>query len=294
MHQVIDAQVSTDCGRCSQSGPWPPSTSPKRTSPALRAAMDEARARRLQPHYIELAFRAAFIRLGGRIAKREHGRYEIANVPAHIRASKHQPDRHQIRPRHLRPRARPARRPGPRRPARARAPTARRRHGRGHPVARRRPELRHRAGLLHPGGAAPARRRHRGGRRRHRCQRRPALRLRLRRQLRHRDPAGPAPYLDCVAAPDSPTVTAARQAAMAGRGRGQGDELDHHQPAPRVSRRGAAPPRRPNWPRPASLVTKRLEGERDRLLLGRRDRRRERAGRREAEGVRRKPQPQGR
>ena len=44
--------------------------------------MDEARARRLQPHYIELAFKAAFTRLGGRIVKREQGRYEIANVPA--------------------------------------------------------------------------------------------------------------------------------------------------------------------------------------------------------------------
>ncbi len=54
---------------------------------ALRAAMDEARARRLQPHYIELAFRAAFARLGGRIVRREKGRYEIANVPAAIRAA---------------------------------------------------------------------------------------------------------------------------------------------------------------------------------------------------------------
>lgn len=58
---------------------------------ALRAAMDEARARRLQPHYIELAFKAAFTRLGGRITKREKGRYEIPNVPAHLRASKHGP-----------------------------------------------------------------------------------------------------------------------------------------------------------------------------------------------------------
>lgn len=57
----------------------------------LRAAMDEARARRLQPHYIELAFKAAFTRLGGRIARREQGRYEIANVPQQIRASKHGP-----------------------------------------------------------------------------------------------------------------------------------------------------------------------------------------------------------
>lgn len=57
----------------------------------LRAAMDEARARRLQPHYIELAFKTAFTQLGGRIAKREKGRYEIANVPAPVRASKHGP-----------------------------------------------------------------------------------------------------------------------------------------------------------------------------------------------------------
>ncbi|MGZ0145291.1 helicase-related protein [Rhodococcus qingshengii] len=58
---------------------------------ALRAAMDDARARRLQPHYIELAFKAAFTRLGGRITKREKGRYEIPNVPAHLRAGKHGP-----------------------------------------------------------------------------------------------------------------------------------------------------------------------------------------------------------
>lgn len=54
---------------------------------ALRAAMDEARARRLQPHYIELAFKAAFARLDGRIARREKGRYEIAHVPAAVRTA---------------------------------------------------------------------------------------------------------------------------------------------------------------------------------------------------------------
>src|SRR5205085_11683940 len=43
------------------------------------------------PIYIELAFKAAFTRLGGRIARRERGRYEIANVPAHLRAGKHGP-----------------------------------------------------------------------------------------------------------------------------------------------------------------------------------------------------------
>ncbi|MDT0300609.1 helicase-related protein [Streptomonospora wellingtoniae] len=51
----------------------------------LRRQMDEARARRLQPHYIEWAFRNAFSRLGGRPAKREKGRFEISNVPAAVR-----------------------------------------------------------------------------------------------------------------------------------------------------------------------------------------------------------------
>lgn len=47
--------------------------------------MDEARARRLQPHYIEQAFTAAFTRLGGKLTRREQGRFEIRNVPARLR-----------------------------------------------------------------------------------------------------------------------------------------------------------------------------------------------------------------
>lgn len=51
----------------------------------MRRQMDEARARRLQPHYVEWMFRQAFTRLGGRLARREKGRYEISNVPARLR-----------------------------------------------------------------------------------------------------------------------------------------------------------------------------------------------------------------
>ena len=47
--------------------------------------MDEARARRLQPHYVRAFFLAAFKLLGGRIAEREAGRYEIRHVPADVR-----------------------------------------------------------------------------------------------------------------------------------------------------------------------------------------------------------------
>ncbi|MFI9598201.1 helicase-related protein [Nonomuraea sp. NPDC052265] len=52
----------------------------------MQRLMEEARARRLQPHYIESAFRLAFERLGGRLTRRERGRYEIIHVPAIIRA----------------------------------------------------------------------------------------------------------------------------------------------------------------------------------------------------------------
>jgi superfamily II DNA or RNA helicase len=50
-----------------------------------RAAMDEARARRLQPHYVRAFFLGAFKLIGGSIAEREAGRYEIRHVPADVR-----------------------------------------------------------------------------------------------------------------------------------------------------------------------------------------------------------------
>lgn len=91
MHEVIDDQVAEGLKELLAERALASEHLAEADLAALRAAMDEARARRLQPHYIELAFKAAFTRLGGRIAKRERGRYEIANVPAVIRASKYQP-----------------------------------------------------------------------------------------------------------------------------------------------------------------------------------------------------------
>ncbi|NOK58909.1 MAG: macromolecule metabolism [Chloroflexi bacterium AL-W] len=52
----------------------------------IRADMERAEARRLQPHFIESFFLAAFQRLGGIIHKREANRYEIRHVPAAIRS----------------------------------------------------------------------------------------------------------------------------------------------------------------------------------------------------------------
>jgi len=49
---------------------------------AIREEMERAQARRLQPHFISAFFRKAFQLLGGRIAERETGRYEILRTPS--------------------------------------------------------------------------------------------------------------------------------------------------------------------------------------------------------------------
>lgn len=87
MHEVIDASIGDGLKEILEERALASEHLAEADLHALRAAMDEARARRLQPHYIELAFKAAFTRLGGRIAKREQGRYEISNVPQHVRSA---------------------------------------------------------------------------------------------------------------------------------------------------------------------------------------------------------------
>jgi len=50
------------------------------TVTAIREEMERAQARRLQPHFIGAFFREALENLGGRIAEREKGRFEITRV----------------------------------------------------------------------------------------------------------------------------------------------------------------------------------------------------------------------
>lgn len=52
---------------------------------ALRLAMEQAEAQRLQPHHVQSFFMEAFQRLGGRIKCREEGRWEITHVPLRLR-----------------------------------------------------------------------------------------------------------------------------------------------------------------------------------------------------------------
>ena len=120
--------------------------------------MDEARARRLQPHYVRAFFLAAFKLLGGSIAEREAGRYRDP-ARARRRARPGPADRHR------RAGAAPVRasdvRPGADRPAgatargaaRPRPPAAGRGHRPGHRALRQPAQARHNAGRT---GTTPA------------------------------------------------------------------------------------------------------------------------------------------
>lgn len=232
----------------------------------LRAAMDEARARRLQPHYIELAFKAAFTRLGGRIAKRERGRYEIANVPAQIRASKYQPiatkyDRVAFDLEHVHSEELTR--------ADLLAP--------GHPLhdAVMDEAIRHFGGTLNSGtalvsatleephllvgvveevadatGAAVSRR----------------FGYAYVDSLGSVTPAGPAPYLDCVAAPEIPAVAAARRSPWLADAEDRATSWIITTQLPEYLAE-VQPRRAAELAKARELVVKRLEGERDRLLL---------------------------
>lgn len=52
---------------------------------AVKEEMERAEARKLEPHFISAFFISAIKRLGGRAARREHGRYEIKKVPAAVK-----------------------------------------------------------------------------------------------------------------------------------------------------------------------------------------------------------------
>ncbi|MFJ5979115.1 helicase-related protein [Pseudarthrobacter oxydans] len=51
----------------------------------MKLRLEQAQARRLQPHFIESFFLEAFNRLGGRVSMRESGRYEVTHVPHALR-----------------------------------------------------------------------------------------------------------------------------------------------------------------------------------------------------------------
>lgn len=85
MHQVIDAGVSDGIADLLEDRALAKDILHDGEVERMRRIMDEARARRLQPHFIEMAFREAFTAMGGHMARRESGRHEITRVPARLR-----------------------------------------------------------------------------------------------------------------------------------------------------------------------------------------------------------------
>ena len=86
MDEVIDADIGRQMKdvldeRALVAGLADPAANDK-----IRRDMEIARARRLQPWFVESFFTEALRMYGGRIAGREHGRFEITRVPAPVRA----------------------------------------------------------------------------------------------------------------------------------------------------------------------------------------------------------------
>ncbi|WP_310964092.1 helicase-related protein [Nocardioides terrisoli] len=266
MHEVIDASVGDGLKDLLDERALASENLAEADLQALRAAMDEARARRLQPHYIELAFKAAFNRLGGRIAKREQGRYEIANVPQQIRAAGKGPiatkyDRVTFELSKV----------GGEDLARADllAP--------GHPLhdAVMDEAVRQFGGTLNRGTVLVSS-----------TLEEPNLLVGVIEEVADATggsvsrrfgyafvdsfgtvtPAGPAPYLDCVAAPDSPATAAARALPWLADAEDKATSwiIANQLPEYLVE---VQPRRLAELGKARALVTKRLEGERDRLLL---------------------------
>ncbi|TDL33760.1 helicase-related protein [Arthrobacter nitrophenolicus] len=266
MHDVIDASVGDGLKELLEERALASEHLAEADLAALRAAMDEARARRLQPHYIELAFKAAFTRLGGRIVRREKGRYEIPNVPAHLRASKHGPiatkyDRVTFDLPYVQP------------DAIARADLL----APGHPLhdAVMDEAIRQFGGTLNRGAVLVSS-----------TLEEPHLLVGVIEEIADSTgasvarrfgyayidsygtvtPAGPAPYLDCVAAPNSPATTAARQLPWLPQAEDKATSWIIANRLPDYLAE-VQPHRHAELQKTRLLVTKRLESERDRLLL---------------------------
>ncbi len=85
LDQVIDREVSAGLDKLMQERALHLDALADADVFELRRRMEEARARRLQPHYVRAFFLEAFRQLGGRLSPREAGRFEITHVPAEVR-----------------------------------------------------------------------------------------------------------------------------------------------------------------------------------------------------------------
>jgi superfamily II DNA or RNA helicase len=85
IERVIDARIGDGLRELIDHQALAPDVLDEPVLASVRAQMDEARARRLQPHHIRQFAAAAFRWTGGRMQPRERGRLEIVHVPRELR-----------------------------------------------------------------------------------------------------------------------------------------------------------------------------------------------------------------
>ncbi|HEX7094881.1 MAG TPA: helicase-related protein, partial [Acidimicrobiales bacterium] len=85
LDQVIDARVGEGLAELVRQHALSSEVLSTADVDRIRAEMLEAEARKLQPGYVHAWFARAFALLGGRMAERESGRFEITHVPAEVR-----------------------------------------------------------------------------------------------------------------------------------------------------------------------------------------------------------------
>ncbi|MHB8290095.1 MAG: helicase-related protein [Acidimicrobiales bacterium] len=86
LEEVIDAHVGDGIGELIAEEALASEVLSESDVTRLRLQMQEAAARRLQPHYVHAFFERALTALGGRLVEREPQRYEVTHVPAEVRS----------------------------------------------------------------------------------------------------------------------------------------------------------------------------------------------------------------
>jgi superfamily II DNA or RNA helicase len=83
--EIIDGEVGLRLAELVQNNALDATVMDLATVEAMRLQMEEAEARRLQPHYIRAFWLEAFTHVGGRAEPAESGRYEVTRVPQELR-----------------------------------------------------------------------------------------------------------------------------------------------------------------------------------------------------------------
>jgi len=86
MNEVIESDIGTQLAEVLDERALVGGLADPASNEKIRDLMERARARRLQPWFVEAFFTAALQQYGGRITGRESGRFEVTRVPAAVRA----------------------------------------------------------------------------------------------------------------------------------------------------------------------------------------------------------------